>query len=72
VVSIYVGVKGYLDKVSVKDVNKFEEQFLQKIKTAYPEILQSIAKEQKITESTESQLKQAIVDFLEIFLHQKS
>jgi len=72
VVSIYVGVKGYLDKVLVKDVNKFEEQFLQKIKTAYPEILQSIAKEQKITESTESQLKQAIVDFLEIFLHQKS
>ena len=72
VVSIYVGVKGYLDKVAVKDVNKFEQQFLQKIKTAHPEILQSIANEQKITESTETQLKQIIVDFLEIFLNQKS
>lgn len=72
VVSIYVGVKGYLDKVSVKDVNKFEQQFLQKIKTAHPEILQSIANEQKITEATEAQLKQVILDFLEIFLNQKS
>ena len=72
VVSIYVGVKGYLDKVSVKDVNKFEQQFLQKIKTAHPEILQSIANEQKITEATEAQLKQIILDFLEIFLNQKS
>jgi F-type H+-transporting ATPase subunit alpha len=72
VVSIYVGVKGYLDKVAVKDVNKFEQQFLQKIKTAHPEILQSIINEQKITESTETQLKQIIVDFLEIFLNQKS
>jgi F-type H+-transporting ATPase subunit alpha len=72
VVSIYVGVKGYLDKVSVKDVNKFEQQFLQKIKTAHPEILQSIANEQKITEATEVQLKQVILDFLEIFLNQKS
>ncbi len=72
VVSIYVGVKGYLDKVLVKDVNKFEQQFLQKIKTAHPEILQSIANEQKITEATEAQLKQIILDFLEIFLNQKS
>ena len=72
VVSIYVGVKGYLDKVSVKDVHKFEQQFLQKIKTAHPEILQSIANEQKITEATEAQLKQIILDFLEIFLNQKS
>ena len=72
VVSIYVGVKGYLDKVAVKDVTKFEQQFLQKIKTAYPEILQSITNEQKITESTETKLKQIILDFLEIFLNQKS
>jgi F-type H+-transporting ATPase subunit alpha len=72
VISIYVGVKGYLDKIAVKDVNEFEQQFLQKIKTAHPEILQSIINEQKITESTETQLKQIILDFLEIFLNQKS
>ena len=72
VISIYAGVKGYLDKIAVKDVNKFEQQFLQKIKTAHPEILQSIINEQKITESTETQLKQIILDFLEIFLNQKS
>jgi F-type H+-transporting ATPase subunit alpha len=71
VVSIYVGVKGYLDKVAVKDVSKFEQQFLQKIRNSHPEILQTIAKEQKINETIENKLKQLIIDFLEIFLNQK-
>ena len=50
------------------DSKSFKEQICWKM----PEILQSITNEQKITESTETKLKQIILDFLEIFLNQKS
>ena len=67
VVSIYTGVKGYLDKISSKDVTRFEKEFLRRIHLKYPEILESIKNEQKISESIENKLKQSIVEFIEIF-----
>jgi len=63
VVSIYSGVKGYLDKVSVKDIAKFEAELLGKIKTSKPEILDSIRAEKVISSSVEGELKA----FLETF-----
>ena len=69
VVSIYSGVKGYLDKISVKEITKFEKELLLKIKNNYPEILDSIKKEQKIDEKTENKLKNAIEEFVAIFLN---
>jgi F-type H+-transporting ATPase subunit alpha len=69
VVSIYTGVKGYLDKVPLKEVTKFEKDFLRKIRTSYPEIFESIKTEQKISETIETKLKQAIEEFLSIFLN---
>ena len=67
--SIYVGVKGYLDKVSVKEVNRFEREFLRKIHSAHPEILQSIKQENKINEEIETKLKKAIEDFVAYFVN---
>lgn len=69
VVAIYAGVKGYLDRVSVKEVVKFEKEFLRKIRTSYPEILTSIKQEQKISEPVEDKLKIAIEEFLGVFLN---
>ena len=68
VVSIYTGVKGYLDKVGVKEITRFEKEFLRKLKSQYPDILESIKKEQKISETVEPKLKKAIEEFLVIFL----
>jgi F-type H+-transporting ATPase subunit alpha len=67
VVSIYVGVKGYLEKIAAKDVTRFEKEFLRKLESLHPEILANIKKEQKISESTESLLKQAIAESLDVF-----
>jgi F-type H+-transporting ATPase subunit alpha len=67
VVSIYVGVKGYLNEIETKDVTKFEEEFLRKIKSKHSDILTSIKKEAKLTEDTEKKLKNAIVEFTKIF-----
>jgi len=67
VVSIYTGVKGYLDKIDAKEVTRFEKEFLRKIKSAHSNILDSIRNEQKISESVEAELKKVIVEFVEIF-----
>ncbi len=67
VVSIYVGVKGYLDLVDANDVTRFEEEFLRKIRTKHQDILDSIKNEGKITEETEEKLKQAITEFVNFF-----
>jgi F0F1-type ATP synthase alpha subunit len=67
VVSIYTGVKGYLDKIDVKDVTRFEKEFLRKVKSSNSNILDSIRSEQKISEGVEAELKQVIVEFVETF-----
>jgi F-type H+-transporting ATPase subunit alpha len=67
VVSIYVGVKGYLDKINTKDVTRFEKEFLRKIKSSHIKILDSIRSEQKILDSIEMELKKIISDFIEFF-----
>jgi proton translocating ATP synthase F1 alpha subunit len=69
VVSIYTGVKGYLDKISTKEVTKFENNFLQKLRNTHPEILSSIKKEQKITDEIETKLKKIIEEFVSTFLN---
>jgi len=67
VVSIYVGVKGYLDSVPSKDVTRFEAEFMRKIKAQNQDILDSIRLEQKISDVVESKLKVAIVEFVKYF-----
>jgi F-type H+-transporting ATPase subunit alpha len=67
VVSIYVGVKGYLEKIAAKDVTRFEKEFLRRLEASRPEILANIKKEQKISESTEVLLKKAIAEALDVF-----
>jgi len=69
VVSIYAGVKGYLDKITAKEVTKFETELMRKIKASKPEILATIKKEQKITEETETNLKKIIEEFVATFIN---
>ncbi len=68
VVVIYAGVKGYLDTINVKDVQRFEKELLlfmhQKDKS---NLLQSIAKEKKITDEVERDLKDALAGFVKHF-----
>jgi F-type H+-transporting ATPase subunit alpha len=67
VVSIYVGVKGYLDKIDVKNISRFETELLRKIKFSHQNILETIKSEQKISETTEAELKKVITEFLAVF-----
>lgn len=63
VVVVYAAVNGYLDKVAVDDIQKWESAYLETIKGSYSSILESIVKEQKLVEETEKALVDAINTF---------
>ena len=67
VISIYAGVNGYLDKVSIENISKFETDLMNLIKSSHKDILKSIRDERALTDSTEEKLKKAIEEFLKTF-----
>ncbi|KIL97517.1 ATP synthase alpha chain [Paramagnetospirillum magnetotacticum MS-1] len=67
VISIYAGVKGYLDKIDVRQVGRFESSLLSEIKSKAPEILSTIATEKQISAQTEEKLKAFLDAFSKTF-----
>ncbi|MDP6121074.1 MAG: F0F1 ATP synthase subunit alpha, partial [Rhodospirillales bacterium] len=56
VVSIFAGVRGYLNKVEVGDVTRFEAAMLEEIRSSGAGILEAIRTEKDISEDTENKL----------------
>ena len=67
VVSIFAGVRGYLDKAGVGDVTRFETKMLSEAKTKIPEVFESIRTERQITKDTEATLKAFLENFAKHF-----
>ena len=63
VVSVYSGVKGYLDTIENNQIRSFEKGLLDLIKNEKPEILESIQKSGKIEEDTEKLLTEIITSY---------
>jgi len=61
VVVIFAGVKGFLDKIEINKITKFEELLLSELRSKEKNLLNSIAKEQAISETLEKKIN----DFLE-------
>ena len=68
VMAIYLGTKGYLDDVAVKDVTRCEKEFLDFMEANHPEVGGDIIKTKKITDENEEALKKAIAEFKETFV----
>ncbi len=63
VISVFAGVKGYLDDVDLDKIKKFEKDIIEKIKTDKPEIINSIQSSGKLEEETENLLVQIIKEY---------
>ena len=63
VVSVYSGVKGYLDTIENNQIRSFEKGLLDLIKNEKFEILESIQKSGKIEEDTEKLLIEVITNY---------
>ena len=67
VVSIFAGVRGYLDKLAVGDVGRFEASLLSELRAKHPEIIATIVSEKAISPATEEKLKAALDAFTKSF-----
>ncbi|MCK5491018.1 MAG: F0F1 ATP synthase subunit alpha, partial [Candidatus Pacebacteria bacterium] len=62
---IFATINGFLDNVEVEKVKDFERDMLDFLRDKNAHILEDIAKEGKISDETEKDLKDAINDFKE-------
>jgi len=67
VVSIYAGTRGYLDKVAVSDIGRFESELLARMHSAHQSILDSIKSTKALSKELEAELKSAIESFAKTF-----
>jgi F-type H+-transporting ATPase subunit alpha len=68
VVSIFAGTRGYLDKIEVANIGRFEQSLLSEIKARAPEILKAIREQGELSRATEEQLKAFLDDFTKTFV----
>ncbi|MEM7645226.1 MAG: hypothetical protein AAF366_22380, partial [Pseudomonadota bacterium] len=65
---IYAGTKGYLDKVAIKDVGRWEAGLLSHMRGAGKDVLDWITREDpKIKGDAEEKLKAAVDDYAKTF-----
>ena len=63
VITVYSGVKGYLDTIENNQIKSFEKGLLELIKSEKKEILDSIENSGKIDENTDKALSEVIINY---------
>ena len=61
---VYAGVRGFLDKVQTSEISKFEQRFLEHLKTRHPEILSNIRTQGQLSKETDEKLKAILEEFI--------
>ena len=67
VLSVYIGTNNYFESVEVKDVKRFEKEFLEYVDLKYPQILENIRTTKEMKEDTVQLVKKAVEEFIERF-----
>ena len=67
VVSIYAGVRGYLDKVAVNDVVSFETEVLNEMRSSHADLLDAISNEKELSKENDDKLKSILDNIVEKF-----
>jgi proton translocating ATP synthase F1 alpha subunit len=64
---LFAGVRGYLDKVAIKDVGRFEAEFRASLSASAPGLIDQITKDKEITPATEDKLNELYKNFADTF-----
>ena len=67
VVVIFAGTRGYLDRVDIANVTRFEHRMLSELRSRHPEVLEAIRTRGEITDDTEKSLAAFLDDFSRTF-----
>ena len=63
VISVYTGVKGYLDDIDLGSIKTFEKDVIEKVKSEKSEVINHIQSTGKLEENTEKLLNQVIEEY---------
>ena len=61
---LYAGVKGYLDKIQTSEIGKFEQLYLNHIRTKHANVLETIKREGQLSAATNSEIASILEDFI--------
>lgn len=64
---IFAATNGYLDKVSDKEVVRYERELIEFMNQKYKKVLEKIATDKALKDDTKAELKEALVEFGAIF-----
>jgi len=67
VVVIFAGTRGYLDRVDIANVTRFEHRMLSELRSRHPEVLEAIRTRGEITDDTEKSLAAFLDEFARTF-----
>lgn len=67
VISIYAGVRGHLDKISTKDINRFEREMLSAIRRDHASVMQDIDKSGQLSDEQEKVVSEFLQKFVQTF-----
>jgi len=67
VLSIFAGTSGLVDNIAVPDVQRFEKDLINFMRTRYSALLVQVAQKKQITDEARPELKRAIGEFKEQF-----
>ncbi len=67
VVSIFAGVRGFLDGIKVADIRRFEAELLRLVRGQHADILDTIRRERTLTETAEKNLTSVLQNFAKSF-----
>jgi F-type H+-transporting ATPase subunit alpha len=67
VISIFAGVRGYLDKLAVADVQRFEGELLRLMRGKHKDVLDGIRSQKQLTPDAEAKLKTILEEFVKSF-----
>lgn len=61
---LFAGVKGYLDRVQTSDIAKFEELYLQHLRSKHSGLLETIKRERQLTPQSNAEIAAVLEDFI--------
>ena len=64
VVAIFAGVRGFLDKIAVGDIGRFETEFLKQLKAKDGYLLDAIRKDKAISDENDKKLSALLTEFV--------
>jgi F-type H+-transporting ATPase subunit alpha len=70
IVVIFAATNGFLDKLPVSTIKRFETEYLQHLELKHPEILKELAEKGKIEESLDKKMKDILSKFVETFRYE--